>query len=183
MRTGRPKAARSRMFRQRPTLPPSHPGSTIGAGGLNFRVRDGTGCFPSAMATETVVPDRSPSKRGTHGTMFEGASLEQSSKNCDSEREQKSSPRPISTGQLHTLPCFHFRPINLLVCQGPYPVNPVGDLISRRASHLDAFSAYPFRTWLTSRAAGATTGTPEVRPPRSSRTRGSSSQISYAHSG
>jgi len=81
------------------------------------------------------------------------------------------------------LPRFHFRPINLVVCEGPYPVDPVGDLISRRASHLDAFSAYPFRTWLTSRAAGATTGTPEVRPPRSSRTRGSSSQISYAHSG
>jgi hypothetical protein len=101
----------------------------------------------------------------------------------DSEREQESSPRPISTGQLHTSPCFHFRPINLVVCEGPYPVDPVGDLISRRASHLDAFSAYPCRTWLTSRAAGATTGTPEVRPPRSSRTRGSSSQISYAHSG
>jgi hypothetical protein len=103
--------------------------------------------------------------------------------NCDSEREQKSSPRPISTGQLHTLPCFHFRPINLVVCQGPYPVDPVRDLISRPASHLDAFSAYPSRTWPTSHAAGATTGTPEVRPPRSSRTRGSSSQISYAHSG
>jgi hypothetical protein len=113
----------------------------------------------------------------------EDASLEQSSKNCDSEREQKSSPRPISTGQLHTLPCFHFRPINLVVCQGPYPVDPVRDLISRPASHLDAFSAYPSRTWPTSHAAGATTGTPEVRPPRSSRTRGSSSQISYAHSG
>jgi len=81
------------------------------------------------------------------------------------------------------LPCFHFRPINLVVCQGPYPVDPVRDLISRPASHLDAFSAYPSRTWPTSHAAGATTGTPEVRPPRSSRTRGSSSQISYAHSG
>src|SRR4029079_6741872 len=46
----------STMFRRRPTLPPSHPGSTIGAGGLHFRVRDGTGCFPSAMATETVLP-------------------------------------------------------------------------------------------------------------------------------
>jgi hypothetical protein len=66
--------------------------------------------------------------------------------NYDSEREQESSPRPISTGQLHTLRCFHFRPINLVVCEGPYLVNPVGDLISRWASHLDAFSAYPFRT-------------------------------------
>ena len=58
---GTRRAARRRLsckvFRQRPTLPPGPPGSTIGAGGLNFRVRDGTGCFPSAMATETsVVP-------------------------------------------------------------------------------------------------------------------------------
>src|SRR6266542_1567106 len=29
---------------------------------------------------------------------------------------------------------------------GPYQVNPEGDLILRRASRLDAFSGYPFRT-------------------------------------
>ncbi len=163
------------MFRQRPTLPPRRQGSTIGAGGLHFRVRDGTGCFPSAMATETASPDRS-------GKGIEGASPEQGS-GTDSERERESSPRPISTGRLHTSPCFHLRPIDLVVFEGPYLVDPVGDLISGRASHLDAFSAYPFRTWPTSRAAGATTGTPEVRPPRSSRTRGSSLQVSCARSG
>jgi len=43
------------------------------------------------------------------------------------------------------LPCLHLRPIYLVVYQGPYLVNPVGDLISRQASRLDAFSAYPFR--------------------------------------
>ena len=55
------------------------------------------------------------------------------------------------------------------------------DLVLREASRLDAFSGYPFRTWLPGGAAGATTGTPEVRPPRSSRTRGSSSQVSYTY--
>ena len=50
--------------RQRPTLPPSFPGSTIGAGGLNFRVRDGTGCIPSAMATETAVLGEDPPVKG-----------------------------------------------------------------------------------------------------------------------
>ena len=40
--------------RRRPTFPPSCPGSIIGAGGLNFRVRDGNGCFPSAIATGTL---------------------------------------------------------------------------------------------------------------------------------
>ena len=37
--------------RRRPTLPQSRPCSTIGAGGLNFRVRNGNGCGPSAAAT------------------------------------------------------------------------------------------------------------------------------------
>jgi hypothetical protein len=163
------------MFRQRPTLPPSYPGSTIGAGGLNFRVRDGTGCIPSAIATETAAR--------TDGSARRGRELRGITSEHDSEREQKPSPRPISTGRLNTSPCSHLRPINLVVCEGPYRVIPVGDLISGRASHLDAFSAYLCRTWLTSRAAGATTGTPEVRPPRSSRTRGSSPQVSCAHDG
>src|SRR5262249_31588437 len=38
-------------IRRRPTLPGSHPPSTIGAGGLHFRVRDGNGCFPAALTT------------------------------------------------------------------------------------------------------------------------------------
>src|SRR5260370_16005053 len=42
-----------RCVRRCPTLPHSLPCSTIGAGGLNFRDRDGTGCFPSAKTTET----------------------------------------------------------------------------------------------------------------------------------
>jgi len=59
----------------------------------------------------------------------------------------------------------------------------VGDLILKRASRLDAFSGYLFRTWLTSGAPGGTTGIPEVRPSRSSRTRDSSSQVSCARGG
>jgi hypothetical protein len=55
------------------------------------------------------------------------------------------SPRPISTGRLNVLPRVHLRPINVVVYHGPYQVNPVGDLILEQASHLDAFSAYPFR--------------------------------------
>ena len=94
--------------RRRPTLPPRFQGSTIGAGGLNFRVRNGTGCLPSAMATETVRV-REPSGHPDE---------------LDSERERsKSSPRPISTGRLNTLPCLHLRPIDLVVCEGPYLVS------------------------------------------------------------
>ena len=40
--------------RRRPTLPPSTPGSTIGADRLSFRVRNGAGRFPVAMIAVTL---------------------------------------------------------------------------------------------------------------------------------
>ena len=92
------------------------------------------------------------------------------------------SPRPISDSQLHTLLCFHLCPIYLVVFKGSYYLR-MGYLILRGASRLDAFSVYPFPTWLPGHAPGGTTGTPEVSPSRSSRTKDSSSQISYAHAG
>ena len=58
----------------------------------------------------------------------------------------------------------------------------LGDLILGHASRLYAFSGYHNRTSLPSRAFGKTTGTQEVRPSRSSRTKDSPLQISYAHS-
>jgi ferredoxin len=42
-------------FRRRPTLPHRHRCSTIGAGGLNFCVRDGNRCFPSAITTGKLI--------------------------------------------------------------------------------------------------------------------------------
>ena len=45
------RRGRSRKIRRRPTLPGGLPPSTIGAGGLHFRVRNGNGCFPAAIAT------------------------------------------------------------------------------------------------------------------------------------
>ena len=58
----------------------------------------------------------------------------------------RSSPRPISTGQLKTLLSLHSRPIYLVICEGSYQPSAVGDLILGLASRLDAFSAYPLRT-------------------------------------
>src|ERR1700743_2289794 len=58
----------------------------------------------------------------------------------------------------------------------------LGDLILERASRLYASSGHPNRTSLPSRAIDMTTGTQEVRPSRSSRTKDSPLQISYAHS-
>jgi hypothetical protein len=44
----------TQLIRRRPTLPGGFPPSTIGAGGLNFRVRDGNGCDSTAMVTENL---------------------------------------------------------------------------------------------------------------------------------
>ncbi len=92
------------------------------------------------------------------------------------------SPRPISIRQLNALLHLHPGPIHLVVFKGSYFFQ-MAYLILRGASRLDAFSVYPFRTWLPCRAFGNTTGTPAVRPSRSSRTKDSSSQISSARAG
>src|SRR6185437_7836359 len=171
------------VFRRRPTLPQPGGCSTIGAGRLSFRVRNGTGRFPLAMTAVTLWIYRWCV--GLPAWLLPG----QVSRFRISRTAQWTrsifvvSPRPISTGQLHTLRCFHFRPINPVVWLGALTHGGVGDLILERASRLDAFSGYPFRTWLTSRAPGGTTGTPEVRPSRSSRTRDSLPQVSCARGG
>ena len=41
--------------RKRPTLPPSLPGSTIGAERLNFSVRNGKRCDPYAITSEEIL--------------------------------------------------------------------------------------------------------------------------------
>ena len=154
-----------REIRRRPTLPGRIHPSTIGADRLNFRVRNGNGCGPVAIATETCHGASPPKWREPHENSIANTSADPS-------------PRPISTGRLHALPQFHLRPINVVVSHGPYPVNPVARFILKRASHLDAFSGYPFRRSLTSNALGRTTGTRELRPSRSSRTRDSLPQSS-----
>ena len=92
----------------------------------------------------------------------------------------RSCPRTICTGQLKTLLPLHTRPIYLTFYEVSYQIHSVGDLILRLASRVDAFSAYPSRTWVSSRVSGDTTGTRAVRPARCSRTRDRSSQISCA---
>ena len=85
------------------------------------------------------------------------------------------SPRAISTGR----PRRRRRSTSGLSTWSS-PTALTGGLISGGASRLDAFSAYPARTWLPSGAPGGATGTPAVRPARSSRTSASAPQASYA---
>ncbi len=124
-------AALSKLIRRRPTLPGGCPPSTIGAGGLNFSVRNGKRCTPAAMTAEIVkrAPVGAPSK------------LHSRQLTCS-----KSRPRAISTGALNASPRLHVPPINVVVSHGPYSLEGMGSLISRWASRLDAFSGYPIQT-------------------------------------
>jgi hypothetical protein len=100
--------------------------------GLNCSVRNGKRCFPHAKATGNA---REPPGVLQNYTVRH-------------IRYQKypSSPRAISTGLLRALRHFQIRPINLVVYQGTYPLEVVGEFILRSASRLDAFSGYPIRT-------------------------------------
>ncbi len=157
-------------------------------GGLNGRVRNGNGCGPSGMVTGKLLDSvgrfcwlvgavRSWCARlGGFGRLGCECSPPGGLGAAVVKR------LAVSTGQLRRLPAVHLRPINLVVFQGPSSRRGKRDLILGGASRLDAFSAYPFRAWLPCGAAGATTGTPEARPRKSSRTILSSPQVSCARS-
>ena len=131
----------------------------------------GTGVSSSLSPPDRAAPPMMAARRALRALQSEH------------ERNITPSPRPISTGRLNTLPCLHLRPINVVIDHGPYLVDPVGALISEQASRLDAFSGYPFRRSQTSHAPGGTTGTRELRPSRSSRTRDGLLQSSYGDRG
>ena len=59
----RPKSGQMKEIRRRPTLPGRIHPSTIGADRLNFRVRNGNGCGPVAIATETYVTEQHHPRR------------------------------------------------------------------------------------------------------------------------
>ena len=98
-----------------PTLPRSLPRSTIGAEGLSFRVRNVTGRFPFAMAAETLWRYQSGSRPYLGNRTVDACLV--------FKIEVRSSPRPISTGQLHASLHFHLRPINPVIYWGPYQIN------------------------------------------------------------
>ncbi len=84
----------------------------------------------------------------------------------------------------HVLPRVHGRPRDGVVSPGPLvPSRGMGAFILGTASHLDAFSGYPYRSSLPGGALGRTAGTRADRPTRSSRTRVRAPQCSSAHDG
>ena len=87
--------------------------SIVSRSELNFRVRDGNGWTLALISTNYLCHRVAPK---TTCIISTGSCLVRLTANC------RSSPRAISTGQLHTLPCFHLRPINQIVFLGPYSI-------------------------------------------------------------
>ncbi|MEA2235264.1 MAG: hypothetical protein QOD83_5080 [Solirubrobacteraceae bacterium] len=160
-RSGRKKPRERKKSRRRPIFPKGCPLSIFGAGELDFRVRDGNGYGLSASVTRILLLDcdrlrpcartvraRAPrSQRSSISLCCLGSDIPISLQPPDPGSEAEVvKPSTISTAQLHPSPDFHMPPIKQVVYLRSYPVNPVGNLISRRASHLDAISAYPCRT-------------------------------------
>ena len=89
--------------------------STIGSGGLNFRVRDGNGCGPSDVAT-----GKCSACRWTTGHMYLKSGRETPRADPRAKRGRNDqAARSISTGQLSALPRVHLRPIYVVVFDGP----------------------------------------------------------------
>jgi hypothetical protein len=178
-----------RLSWQRRTLPHRVQCSTIRAHGLNCRVRDGAGWTPMALATNKTFVRTSSALTlvfnwfitNPHTTLSCSTNIPYLRKH-PLLRTTGLSPRPLVL-----VSCTHYcaSTSSLSNWWSPSGLTPfqMGSLILRWASHLDAFSGYPLRSSLPSPAVGTTTGTRALRPPRSSRTRGSSPQTPNAHSG
>ena len=122
----------------------SHKGqplTTIGAKKLNFCVRHGYRCILLAIATTLwcyhywVCICSLKTGFEVFRKLYRVFSL-----------PMWLSPRSISISPLHTSLYFHSWPIYLIISQGSYFLKEMGNLILRWASHLDAFSVYPFPT-------------------------------------
>ena len=108
------------VVRRRPTLPHSCGCSTIGAGGLSFRVRNGSGRFPFAVAAVTLFFGCGC---GLVGCWLGVAQWMRVSVGCG---QVLGLLVPVGS---NPLPGFHVRPINPVFWLGALTLGGVGDLI------------------------------------------------------
>ena len=92
--------------RRRPTFPPV--GSIIGAGALDFRVRNGNGYVRPAMAAG-IIKNRLKIRK----------KKERNARQTRREKGYGQGSRPISTARLCASPRLHLRPIDPVFCGGP----------------------------------------------------------------
>ena len=136
------------LFRQLSTLPGSRPPSTIDVKELNFRVRHGNGWILLAIVTGSLYLLKVctlKTKQYTNALLsfFLSVSLSFLTYHSDvaihpfifcNQNTLWSSPRTISTTQLHTLLHFHLWPINQVVFLDPYRTTP-WEILSWRGLH------------------------------------------------
>ena len=99
-----------------PIFTVSHPTTIVGARVLNFCVRDGNRWTHTPINTNYSGYTLKTEHRNFILLFITRLSLSLLASNC------RSSPRLISTSQLHTLPCFHLWPINDIVYVEPYSI-------------------------------------------------------------
>ena len=124
-------------FRQRPIVPGACAPSIVGAEAFHDRVRDGYGWADLARVTGNPLRPFS-GRRGGQAEVLK--STEWRTRGC------ARASSAIRTGRLSASRRVHPRPIQVVVCDRPYPADPVGGLVSGPASRLDAVSASPSRT-------------------------------------
>ena len=125
-----------------PIFPARLQASIFGADELNFRVRNGNGWTLIAINTNLLFLERKSKQKELSLALFCFAfsfkerlcfhTLKTEQNNLRTLRKRlhsyslepafRSSPRLISTGQLHTLLHFHLRPINDIVYVVPYSI-------------------------------------------------------------
>ena len=140
----------------------------------------GTGGTFSPLSPETVWIRFRTLKTSYWNAAACAAFLVQSNLTFHSLLDQALDRLVLTTSRITAFTASTYQPCRL---QGVLLACAMGYLFLRGASRLDAFSVYPVRTSLPCYAVGTTTVAPEVRPLRSSRTRSSSSHVSYAHDG
>ena len=80
--------------------------------GLSYRVRNGTGRFPTAMTTATSMDHQKPCRLGV-GAVNRIVDANNKKESCRFSA--------ISTGQLHPLQGVYFRPIHPIISRRPHP--------------------------------------------------------------
>ena len=153
------------LCQHRPILPCSRPQSIVGTNELNFRVRDGNGW--------TLIVNDTDCMSGC------SSAAPDTEKRTGARVSVQALGLLVSVSSMHC--CTYTPDLSTCSLQVTLLTFVMGYLILRCVSRLDAFSVYRIHTRLPGRAPGGTTGAPEVCPSRSSRTKDSASQISYAH--
>ena len=176
-------SAREAPCGERDVLPSAARGrSTLGDGGLSFRVRNGDRAIPASMVAPRAgrSAPRAASPQGARTARTLAAAQRASNRGPPHAGHAMRRARAISGARLSASPPL---------APAPYRPPRLGGPLPKRGTHLGG--GFPLRCLQRLSAPDvarqpcrwSTTAAPEVRPPRSSRTRGSSPQFSCACGG